>query len=171
MSCVPFDIQRLKLDVAKSHYAKASITYNYLVFSTNLRNISCENYLLKGKIKCKHMHFIQRLSTNCMGKWFLIINKPTFSRNIFCYIWSFWKGYLVAKNWQLHYYMFHNPSLGLVIKARACKVASQEGSMGVTFHAFGNVGECEGRNPHILKWAPTLGVGVPMDSQIFREQL
>jgi hypothetical protein len=26
-------------------------------------------------------------------------------------------------------------------------------------------------NPHIPKWAPTLGVGVPMDSQIFRERL
>ncbi len=110
MSCIPFDIQRLKLDVAKSHYAKAGITYNYLVFSTNLKNISCENYLLEGKTnlghKCKHKHFIQWLSTNCMGKWFLIINKPIFSRNIFCCIWSFWKGYLVAKNWQLHYYMY-----------------------------------------------------------------
>jgi hypothetical protein len=34
-----------------------------------------------------------------------------------------------------------------------------------------SVGECERMNPHTPKWAPTLGVGVPMDSQIFREQL
>jgi hypothetical protein len=37
-------------------------------------------------------------------------------------------------------------------------------------HILGSVGECEGMNPHIPKWAPTLGVGVLMDSQIFRER-
>ncbi len=31
-----------------------------------------------------------------------------------------------------------------------------------------SVGECEGMNLHTPKWAPTLGVGVLMDSQIFR---
>jgi hypothetical protein len=43
--------------------------------------------------------------------------------------------------------------------------------VGITFHVPGNVGECEGMNPHTPKWAPILGVGVLMDSQIFREQL
>jgi len=33
-------------------------------------------------------------------------------------------------------------------KARACKVASQEGSPGITSHAPGSVGEYEGMNPH-----------------------
>jgi hypothetical protein len=33
-----------------------------------------------------------------------------------------------------------NPSLGLVTKTRACKGAGQEGSLGVTSHAPGNVG-------------------------------
>jgi hypothetical protein len=47
----------------------------------------------------------------------------------------------------------------------------QEGSLGVTFHAPGSVGECEGMNPHIPKWAPILGVEVPMNSWIFIEQL
>jgi len=42
--------------------------------------------------------------------------------------------------------------------------------MGVTFIALENVGKCEGMNPHIPKWAPTLGVGVLMDFQIFKEQ-
>jgi hypothetical protein len=31
------------------------------------------------------------------------------------------------------------------------------------------MGECEGMNLHIPKWTPTLGVGVPMDSRIFKE--
>jgi len=34
-----------------------------------------------------------------------------------------------------------------------------------------SVGECERMNLHTSKWASTLGVGVPMDSQIFKEQL
>jgi hypothetical protein len=43
----------------------------------------------------------------------------------------------------------HNPSLKLVTKARACKVASQKGSLGVMPNALGSVGKCEGMNPHI----------------------
>jgi hypothetical protein len=37
-----------------------------------------------------------------------------------------------------------NPNLGFTTKARACKVAGQKGSSGVTSHAPRNVGECEG---------------------------
>jgi hypothetical protein len=58
-----------------------------------------------------------------------------------------------------------------VTKARACEGVGQKWNPGVTFHAPMSVGECEGMNPHIPKWAPTLGVGVPMDFQIFREWL
>jgi hypothetical protein len=47
----------------------------------------------------------------------------------------------------------------------------QKGSLGVTSHALGSVGECEGMNPHTPKSAPTLGVGVLRDSQSFKEQL
>jgi hypothetical protein len=43
--------------------------------------------------------------------------------------------------------------------------------MGVTSCAPGSVGECEGMNLHTSKGAFTLGVEVPMDSQIFRERL
>jgi hypothetical protein len=64
--------------------------------------------------------------------------------------------------------MCYNPSLGLATKARACKGAGQEWSPWVTFHAPRNVGGCEGMNPHIPKWTPTLGVGVPIDSWIFK---
>jgi hypothetical protein len=37
----------------------------------------------------------------------------------------------------------HNPNLGLVTKARACKGVGQEGNPRVTSHAPGSVGECE----------------------------
>jgi hypothetical protein len=56
-------------------------------------------------------------------------------------------------------------------KTRACKGADQEGTTVVLSHAPENVQECEGMNPHTAKWTSTLGVGVPMDCQIFREQL
>jgi hypothetical protein len=65
----------------------------------------------------------------------------------------------------------HNPSLELATKVRACEVASQKRSLGVTFHVFGSVGEGEGMNPHIPKWTLTLGVGVLMDFQILRRRL
>jgi hypothetical protein len=64
-----------------------------------------------------------------------------------------------------------NPNLGLATKVRACKSAGQEGSPTVTFHAPENVKECEGMNPHTPKGTPILGVGIPMDSWIFREGL
>jgi len=57
--------------------------------------------------------------------------------------------------------MCRSLSLGLVTKARICKGAGQEWSLGVTFHVPRSVGECEGMNLHTLKWAPTLGVGSP----------
>jgi hypothetical protein len=61
-----------------------------------------------------------------------------------------------------------NPSLGFVIKARACKGAGQERSLGITFHVLRSVGECEGMNPHTPKWVPILGIRILMDFQIFR---
>jgi hypothetical protein len=54
-------------------------------------------------------------------------------------------------------------------KAKAFKNAGQEGSLGVTFHAPDNAKKCEGMNPHTPKGIPTLGVGTPVDSQIFKE--
>jgi hypothetical protein len=62
----------------------------------------------------------------------------------------------------------HNPSLGLVTKARVCKVASQERSIGITYSAPGSAKECEGMNPHTPKWTPILGIKVPMDFWIFK---
>jgi len=45
----------------------------------------------------------------------------------------------------------------------------QERSLGVTPHAPKSVRKCEGMNPHTSKGVSTLGVGVPMDFQIFKE--
>ncbi len=56
-------------------------------------------------------------------------------------------------------------------KAKGCKVVGQEGSPGVMSHAPGSARKCEGIDPHTLKGTPTLGVGVPVDSRMFREQL
>jgi hypothetical protein len=49
------------------------------------------------------------------------------------------------------YTLCHNPNLGFATKARACKGAGQEGSLGITSHAPRNVGKCEGMNPHTPK--------------------
>jgi hypothetical protein len=62
-----------------------------------------------------------------------------------------------------------HPSFGLATKARFCKGASQEGSLGVTSCVPKSVGECERMNPHTPKWTPILGVGVPMDFWTFKE--
>jgi hypothetical protein len=62
----------------------------------------------------------------------------------------------------------YNPNLGLMIKARACKCVSQKWSLRVAFHVPRSVEECEGMNPHTPKRAPTLGVRVPINSQIFK---
>ncbi len=56
-------------------------------------------------------------------------------------------------------------------KAKAYKDVGQKWSMGVTFHAPRSLGKCEGMNPHTPKWAPTLGIRVLMDSQMFKGKL
>jgi hypothetical protein len=45
-------------------------------------------------------------------------------------------------------FVCHNPSLGLTTKARACEVAGQEGSLGITSHALESAKECEVMDPH-----------------------
>jgi hypothetical protein len=41
-------------------------------------------------------------------------------------------------------------------------------SLGFTFHAPRSARECEGMNLHTPKWAPTLGMKILMDFQIFK---
>jgi hypothetical protein len=81
--------------------------------------------------------------------WFLRFTKPfTTSKDLKC----------------------RNPNLGLVTKARTCKVASQDRSPRVTSHTLRSAKECEGVNPHTPKWTPILGVGIPNELLIFKEQ-
>jgi len=65
----------------------------------------------------------------------------------------------------------HTPNFGLMNKAKACKGVGQKGSLGITSHAPGNVGKCEGMNPHPPKVGAHLRIGVPMGSRIFSDQL
>ncbi len=58
----------------------------------------------------------------------------------------------------------HNLNLRLVTKARACKVAGQK-------RKLGRERKCEGINLHTPKGASTLGIEVPVDSQMFKEKL
>jgi hypothetical protein len=54
------------------------------------------------------------------------------------------------------HHSWHNFNPRLVTKAKACKVARQEGSPRVMLHAFGSARECEGIDPHTLKGTPTI---------------
>jgi hypothetical protein len=62
-----------------------------------------------------------------------------------------------------------NPSLGLTTKARACKGAGQKGSMGVLscFRKYKKVWKNEHSHSQL---SSHLGVGVLMDSWIFKKQ-
>jgi len=65
----------------------------------------------------------------------------------------------------------HDLNLEFASKTKAYKGEGQEGSPRVIFNVLENIRRCEGMNPHTPKWAPTMGVRVPMDFQIFRERL
>jgi hypothetical protein len=54
-------------------------------------------------------------------------------------------------------------ALGLRPKQRGLQGCEPRGSSGVTPHAPGSVGKCEGMNLHTPKATFTLGGGVPMD--------
>ncbi len=49
------------------------------------------------------------------------------------------------------YHQCRNPSLGLMTKARGCKVAGQEKDPRVTSYAPRSAKKCEGMNPHTPK--------------------
>jgi len=67
-------------------------------------------------------------------------------------------------------YYCRNLNLGVVTKAKGLQGCRPRRSLGVTSHTLGSVRKCEGVNPHTPKATPTLGDGVPMDSQNFRER-
>jgi hypothetical protein len=63
----------------------------------------------------------------------------------------------------------HNLSFGLATKAKELQGCGPRGSPTVTSETLGSVGECEGMSLHTPKATPTLGEGVPVDSQNFRD--
>jgi hypothetical protein len=105
-----------------------------------------------------------------------MINNIQVELLVFCWTCNFhYKtynySYRIIPTYSIQSWTCCNPSFGLATKARACKSAGQEGILGGTSYTLGSVGECERMNPHTSKWAPIVGIGVPMDSWIFREQL
>jgi hypothetical protein len=72
--------------------------------------------------------------------------------------WNFYNICLIKPNIKCR-----NPSLGLATKARAWKVVGQEEAR--------ECKKCEWMNLHTPKWTPILGIGIPMDSWIFRRWL
>jgi hypothetical protein len=72
-----------------------------------------------------------------------------------------------------------NSSFGLATKAkglqgceprRSLRVKVRRRNPGITSQTPGSVKKCEGVNPHTPKATPTLGNGVPVHSQNFRER-
>jgi len=64
-----------------------------------------------------------------------------------------------------------NLSLELTTKAKGLQGCGQDQARESHFHAPESAKECEGKNPHTPKWTPMLGVGVPVDSWMFRKWL
>jgi len=60
-------------------------------------------------------------------------------------------------------------ALGLRLKQGLVKVWAKYKARESHFMFPGNARKCKGMNLHTPKWIPTLGVGVPMNSQIFIE--
>jgi hypothetical protein len=59
----------------------------------------------------------------------------------------------------------HDFNLRFVTKSKAWKGVGRKCNLGVTFAFIG----VWGMNPHIPKWTPILGVGIPMEFRIFKE--
>jgi len=58
----------------------------------------------------------------------------------------------------------HDLNLGLVTKVRGLQRCGSKVKSKSHISCSQECRKCEGKNPHTPKWAPTLGVGVPMDS-------
>jgi hypothetical protein len=99
--------------------------------------------------------------------WIFLFLTMTFST---CSCTITWQDFYLQFYFPSLHVICYNPSPRFVTKVRAYRAVSQKWSSGITFHAPRSVGECEEMNPHIPKWAPILGVGALMDSQIFKGQ-
>jgi hypothetical protein len=98
----------------------------------------------------------------------------SFTMTWFCHTTT----YVTKESYVINHYVMNVVTVSLgsqpkqgFAKVWASKGASQEWSSRVTFHVPVSLEMCEGMNPHTPKWYPTLKVGVPMDSPIFRRRL
>jgi hypothetical protein len=83
------------------------------------------------------------------GRLFFLVGQQ--NRRILCYI-------IVA-----------TLALGSQPRQKGLQGCGPKGSLGVTSKTPGSARECEGVSLHIPRATPTLGEGVPVDSQNFRE--
>jgi hypothetical protein len=81
-----------------------------------------------------------------------------------------------SRHWSLSLVARPDPSttvatlaLGLRLRQKGLQGCGPKGSLGVTSETPGSARECEGVSLHTPKATPTLGEGVPVDSQNFRE--
>ncbi len=127
------------LDVYNHTYKLMIILYMYITLSciaykmTNFIKILSKIYkhsILSFKLMKLSMSFLTTLSTSQSTKQLNL--DQTFSNHLRCC----------------------NPNLGLVTKVRGLQGCRPRGSPGVTLHALGNVGRCEGVNPHTPKATP-----------------
>jgi hypothetical protein len=70
-----------------------------------------------------------------------------------------------VKNHLCHTHHVTTLALGLRPKKGHEKVWAESATQELHLHSK----KCKGMNPHIPKWTPTLGVGIPMESLIFKE--
>jgi hypothetical protein len=141
--------------------------------------MKCDIVWYKNKVgTIKAIHLLNLQGENNFENVQKPFQKDHLSINVTCIGMSTWKNQKKVQGLSLTRSFrrkvtnsYCNLNLELATKARAYKGASQEWSLGVTFHVSKSVRECEGMNPHTPKWASTLRVGVPMDFQIFRRWL
>jgi hypothetical protein len=72
--------------------------------------------------------------------------------------------------WDSNYPIVATLALGSRLRQKGLQGCGPKGSLGVTSETPGSARECEGVSLHTPRATPTLGEGVPVDSQNFREQ-
>ncbi len=145
------------MEIEKRKVEIDEINLGFCLIHVIYKVLPCGYTYLMGAYRIERKHSIMNKMTILEAKQVLVF--PNLS--------IYYEQYMAKSVVFLDYYnnvYCHNPSLGLATKARGCKVAGQE-------RKPENEKKCEGMNPHSPKGASTLGVGVPVDSRMFRERL
>ncbi len=97
-------------------------------------------------------------------------NLPHIVKLLFLFWWPLFVAWGLVEFCSYKSLYSRNPSSGLATKAKGLQGCKPKRGPRVTSHTPGSVRKCEGVNPHTPKATLTLGDGVPVDSQNFREQ-